>query len=84
VSKRQACHPTSLKGDDIMNDRSAHLARSPVRRKVVGIDSGLRLDLLALLTLLAVVVHGRIFKARRVVVLGHPRFLSPKSIRILL
>ena len=84
MSKLQACHATSWMGDDVMNDRSAHFARSPVRRKVVGIDSDLRLDLLALLTLLAVVVHGRIFKARRVVVLGHPSFLSPNLTRILL
>jgi hypothetical protein len=59
-------------GDYIMIDRSAHFAKSTVRRKVVGIDSALRLDFLALFTLRAVVVHGRIFKARRVAVLGHP------------
>jgi hypothetical protein len=71
-------------GDYIMIDRSAHFAKSTVRRKVVGIDSALRLDFLALFTLLAVVVHGRIFKARRVAVLGHHYFLSPTSFRTLL
>jgi hypothetical protein len=54
----------------------ALVARSPVRWNVVGIDSAFWFDLLAPFTLLAVVVHGRIFKVRRVVVLCHPCFLS--------
>ncbi len=61
---------------DMMIHWLALVARSPVGRNVVGVDSTLWFDLLALFTLLAVVVHGRIFKVRRVVVLCHPRFLS--------
>jgi hypothetical protein len=58
-----------------MIDRPADSTEPPVARKVVGIDSALRLDFLTLFALLAVVVNGRIFKAHRVVVLGHPCFL---------
>lgn len=67
-------------GNDTMIDRSAHFAKSPVGRKVVSIDSALRLDFLALFTLVAEVVHGRIFKARRVVVLGHPASFHQRQV----
>jgi hypothetical protein len=61
---------------DMMVHWLARVAWSPVGRNVIGVDSTPWLDPLALFTLLAVVVHGRIFKVRRVVVLCHPRFLS--------
>jgi len=61
---------------DLMIHRLARIAWSPVGRNIVGVDSTPWFDLLALFTLLAVVVHGRIFKVRRVVVLRHPCFLS--------
>jgi hypothetical protein len=67
-----------------MIDGSTHFARSPIRRKVVGIDSALRLDFLSVFTLMAVVVDSGIFKARRIVVLCHHHFPSPTSILILL
>ena len=69
---------------DTMIHLLALVARPPVRWNVVGVDSTLWFDILALFTLLAVVVYGRIFKVRRVVVLCHPRFLSPKPNRIVL
>jgi len=75
---------TSVIAGDTLIDRSADFTWSPVARKVVGIDSAIRLNFLTLFALLAVVVNGRIFKVRRVVVLGHPCFLSPMSIRMLL
>jgi len=69
---------------DLMIHWLARFTWSPVGRNVIGVDSTRWLDFLALFTLLAVVVHGRIFKVRRVVVLCHPRFLSPKPNRIVL
>jgi hypothetical protein len=69
---------------DMMIHWLARVARSPVGRNVVSVDSTPWLDPLALFTLLAVVVDGRIFKVRRVVVLCHPRVLSPKPDRIVL
>src|ERR1035437_1265532 len=69
---------------DLMSHWLARVARSPVGGNVVGVDSTLWFDLLAFFTLLAVVIHGWIFKVRRVVVLCHPRFLSPRPNRIVL
>jgi len=43
----------------------ARVAWSSVGRNVVGVDSTLWFDFLVLFTLLAVVVHGRIFKVRQ-------------------
>jgi hypothetical protein len=82
LGKRWWRNQAKLMAADMMVHWLARIAWSPVGRNVVGVDSTPWLDPLALFTLLAVVEHGRIFKVRRVVVLRHRCFLSPKPNRI--
>jgi hypothetical protein len=75
--------PSGFTIDGKVIDGLAQVAKASVRRAVVSIDPVLRFDFLAFFTMLAEMVDGWIFKARRVVVLCHLRCLSQESIRII-
>jgi hypothetical protein len=79
-NQQGGCNPVRLMVVDLKSHRLARVAWSPVGRNVVGVDSTLWFDLLALFTPLAMVAHGRIFKVRRVVVLCHPRLFRQGQI----